>query len=160
MPVIVDGHNLLWSIRDSHENEESVEDVQLCRILGKYLKLIGESGEIIFDGIGPPDKSGFDNISNLEVSFSGRTSDCDTVIEHKIRASSAPKRLTIVSSDRRLRDAARLRRATTVKSEVFWKDVREELGRKQRRRNEPSAKRQGLTESETENWMKFFGLDE
>ncbi|GAI48948.1 unnamed protein product, partial [marine sediment metagenome] len=121
--VIIDGHNLLHSIREVDEGSESISDVQLCRIVGRYLKLIGEKGEIIFDGTGPRDKSEFDNISNLEVLFAGQGTDADTVIEDKIRANTAPKRLTIVSSDRRLRKAAQTRKATVGKSQVFWNNL-------------------------------------
>jgi predicted RNA-binding protein with PIN domain len=153
---IIDGHNLLWFIR-SAEEAPSITDAALCRILDRYFGLVGERAEIIFDGIGPPNKTEFDNIRNLEVTFSGRKSDCDTVIEQRILASTAPRRLTIVSSDRRLRDAAAARKATSVKSEDFWGDVEKQLA-KQRKSKEPPGKRGGLTESETELWLKAFGL--
>lgn len=157
--IIIDGYNLLHSIQKTREEFESISDVQLCRVISRYLKLIGQKGEIIFDGIGPPDKSGFDNISNLEVIFSGRATDADTVIEHKIRANTAPKRLTIVSSDRRLRKAAQARKATAAKSEAFWADLGKQLSRK-RPAKEPKEKQQGLDESETRLWMRFFGLEQ
>lgn len=134
-----------------------ISDIGLCRILGRYLKLTGEKGEIIFDGTGPPDKAGFDNISNLEVFFAGLGTDADTVIEDKISVSTAPKRLTIVSSDRRLRSAARTRKATSMKSDVFWNDVQKQLSRK-RPAKEPQAKRRGLSEGETDQWLEFFGF--
>ena len=159
MPLIIDGHNLLWAIQKTSEDSESITDVQLCRIIGRYLKLVGKKGEIVFDGIGPRDKSGFDNISNLEVLFSGRAADCDTVIENKITANTAPKRLTVVSSDRRLRDAARRRKATPVKSEVFWSNLQKQLSRKRTAR-EPAAKRHGISEGETKQWLEFFGFEQ
>jgi len=154
---IIDGHNLLWAIRQLDEDHEGLSEVHLCRILSKYMKLTGEKGEIIFDGTGPPDKASFNNISNLEVLFAGLGTDTDTVVEGKIKLSTAPGRLTIVSSDRRLRKAALARKATTVKSEVFWKEVQKQLSRK-RPKKEPEEKRQGLTESETDKWLEFFGL--
>jgi len=156
--VIIDGYNLLWSIQKVSETAESISDLQLCHIIGRYLKLISEKGEIIFDGPGPRDKSGFDNISNLEVFFAGLAADADTVIEDKIKASTAPKRLTIVSSDRRLRDAARSRKAAAIKSQVFWGNVCKQLTRK-KIIQEPVEKRRGLTESETKQCLKFFGLE-
>jgi len=157
--IIIDGHNLLHAIHKIDEGYESISDVQLCRIVSRYLKLIGEKGEIIFDGTGPRDKSGFDNISNLEVVFAGQSSDTDTVIEDKIKASTAPKRLTIVSSDRRLRKAAQARKAAMIKSEDFWKNVQKRFRRKKTPK-EPPEKRLGLTESETQQWLKFFGLEQ
>ena len=157
---IIDGYNLLWSIHKASEDGESFSDVDLCRTIGRYLELIGDKGQVVFDGTGPPDKSGFDNITGVEVAFSGRVVDCDTIIKHKITASTAPRRLTVVSSDRELRDAARARRATTVKSEVFWKDVLKQLSRGKERFTEPDGKRRGLNESETEQWLRFFGLEQ
>jgi predicted RNA-binding protein with PIN domain len=154
---IIDGHNLLHTIYKSEGDSGAISDVGLCRILGRYFTLTGEKGEIIFDGTGPPDKTGFDNISNLEVFFAGMGTDADTVIEDKISANTAPKRLTIVSSDRRLRSAAHTRKATSVKSDVFWNDVQKQLSRK-RPAKEPTEKRQGLNEGETEQWLEFFGF--
>jgi predicted RNA-binding protein with PIN domain len=155
--VIIDGHNLLNSIVKLHEESGQTSDVQLCWILSRYMKAVGETGEIVFDGTGPRDKSQFDNIANLEVFFVGLGSDADTVIENKIKANSAPKRLTIVSSDRRLRDAARTRKATAIKSEVFWDNLQKQLKQKKPVK-EPEAKRSGLTESETQQWLDIFGI--
>ena len=156
---IIDGNNLLHSIQKMDEGSESISDVGLCRIIGRYLKLIGQKGEIIFDGTGPRDKSGFDNISNLEVLFAGLGTDTDTVIEDKIGANTAPRRLTIVSSDRRLRKAACARKATSLKSDVFWNDIQKQLSRK-RPEKEPPVKQQGLTDGETKQWLEFFGLEQ
>ena len=156
---IIDGHNLLHTIVKLEEDSGAISDIGLCRILSRYFLLTSEKGEIIFDGTGPPDKSGFDNISNLEVSFAGLGTDTDTVIEDKIEVSTAPKGLTIVSSDRRLRAAARTRRATSIKSDVFWNDVQKQLSRK-RPIKEPTEKRQGLNEGETERWLEFFGFEQ
>ena len=110
--LIIDGNNLLHTIYKTAGDSVTISDVGLCRALSRFLILTGEKGEIVFDGSGPPDKTGLDNIANLEVSFAGLGSDTDTVIEDKIRASTAPRGLTIVSSDRRLRKAARTRKAT------------------------------------------------
>jgi predicted RNA-binding protein with PIN domain len=155
--IIIDGNNLLHTIIKLEEDPGAISDVGLCRILGRYFKLAGGKCEIVFDGTGPQDKGRFDSISNLEVFFAGPGTDTDTVIEDKISASTAPKSLTIVSSDRRLRSAARTRRATSIKSDVFWNDVQKQLNRK-RPVKEPPEKRQGLNEGETEQWLEFFGF--
>ena len=156
---IIDGYNLLHAVLNTEEARGAIKDVELCRIVGRYLKLAGRSGEMIFDGTGPHDKSGFDGISNLEVIFTGLGSDADTVIEDKISASTAPKRLTVVSSDRRLRKAAHARKCGSLKSGVFWGNVQKQLDRKRPTR-EPAAKRQGLSESETDQWLDVFGFEQ
>lgn len=155
---IIDGNNLLHTIFKLEEDSKALNDVGLCRILSMYFKLTAEKGEIVFDGTGPQDKSRFDNIGNLEVSFAGLGTDTDTIVEDKISASTAPKGLTIVSSDRRLRAAARLRKATSMKSDVFWNEIQKQLSRK-RPIKEPKEKRHGLNQGETEQWLEFFGFD-
>jgi predicted RNA-binding protein with PIN domain len=157
--LIIDGHNLLHSIVKLHEDSGPISDIQLCWIVSRYMKAVSENGEIVFDGTGPRDKSQFDNIANLEVSFAGLGSDADSVIENKIKANTAPKRLTVVSSDRRLRDSARTRKATAVKSEIFWENLQKQLKRKKPLK-EPEAKREGLSESETRQWLEFFGIEQ
>jgi len=157
--IIIDGHNLLHSTHKVSGDHEMLGELQMCLIISRYLRRNGESGEIVFDGVGPADKSGFENVSNLEISFAGPGSDADTVIERKIKASTAPKRLSIISSDRRLRRAAQTRKATAVKSEDFWRDVQKRLRRKKTAR-EPIEKRLGLTESETKQWLEYFGFEQ
>ena len=113
---------------------------------------------IVFDGTGPPDIRAFDNIRNLEVSFSGADREADFVIERKITASTDPRRLVVVSSDRRLRAAARAAKASAIKSEAFWNDLNRHLN--QTGKNpEPSEKRQGLSDGETEQWLRIFDIE-
>jgi predicted RNA-binding protein with PIN domain len=166
MPVIIDGYNLLWAIQNI-EDDPAITDVALCRMLDRYFTLSGGAAEIIFDGPGPPllrdalrqNKSEFDNVKNLIVTFSGRANDCDTVIESRILESTAPKLLTVVSTDRRLREAANARKAISVSSEDFWDEVKKRFSR-QKKSKEPPGKRGGLTESETELWLKTFGIEQ
>lgn len=159
MPLIIDGYNLLHSMHKTNEDSDAISDIQLCRIVDIFLAQTGQKGEIIFDGAGPPDKSRFDNMKKLEVFFAGPGRDADTVIENKIKASTAPKRLTVVSSDRRVLQAARARRTATIKSNVFWDNLQKQLSRKKTAR-EPAEKYRGLSESETKQWLEFFGLEQ
>ena len=157
MPVIVDGHNLLWAIKHIEQYEPPKNELQLCGFISRYLARISQWGDIVFDGTGPAEKAPFDTFANLSVIFAGIGCDADTIIEKKIKADSAPKRLVIVSSDRRIRRAAQVRRAASVKSEQFWQGLEKVLSRKPGPA-EPSGKRHGLSESETDNWMDFFGI--
>jgi predicted RNA-binding protein with PIN domain len=160
MPVIIDGTNLLWALHEAGDEREITTEIELCGVLGRYFTLKGEDAELIFDGAGPSDQSAFERGGRLTVIFSGFRTDTDTVIEDKIKASTAPKRLTVVSSDRRLRKAATARKAIAVKSEQFWAQVLTELRQRQPERKEPEEKQDGLTDGETEQWMDFFGLEQ
>jgi len=157
MPLLIDGYNLLWAVQKSGESMEALDDAELCRILSGYLVLTGQRAEIIFDGTGPPAKQAFDNLKALDVLFSGRDRDADTVIEDKIRTDSAPRRLMVVSSDRKVRKAAQVRKAASVKSELFWIDVCKAMSKKRKVR-EPQGKRGGISSGETEQWLKFFKI--
>ena len=118
-----------------------------------------KSSFIVFDGIGPPDKAPFGRIADLEVIFSGQTKDADAVIEAKLAADSAPRRLTIVSSDQRIRKAARAAKAVSVKSEKFYNQMIQALNRK-RPKPEPSEKKLGLDQAQTKQWLRYFGLEQ
>jgi predicted RNA-binding protein with PIN domain len=160
MPYLVDGYNLQKQIHKVDPEFETLSDTYLCKILSRYLKAVRDQGQIIFDGIGPPDKTEFENLDNIEVIFTGRNIDADSVIEQKIKANTAPKKLVVVSSDRRLRVAAAKRKAIGIKSEDFWPMVTSQLSRRSKHRAEPRSKHDGLTQSETDVWCDFFGLQE
>ena len=159
MPFIIDGYNVLRAIEKLSEEFEPVSDLRMCQQISRYLKSQGEKGQIVFDGIGPPEKAGFNYLADLEVIFSGTNTDADTVIEQKIAASTDPKRLVIVSSDRQVRLAAKLKKADVIKSVDFWHEVQKQLSRK-RGIKEPDGKRSGINEAETDRWMEMFDLDE
>jgi predicted RNA-binding protein with PIN domain len=158
--TIIDGDNLLWALRQTLEEREITTELELCAALSRYFASIGEPGQVVFDGSGPSDRSEFDKIANPEIIFAGFNRDADSVIEERLKVSTAPRQLMVVSSDRRLRKAAAVRRAAALKSEEFWELMRKELGRKKPRKTEPEEKREGLTDSETDKWMEAFGLDE
>lgn len=158
--TIIDGDNLLWALRQTPEEREITTELELCRALRRYFARTGGPGQIVFDGAGPADRSAFDEIANPEIIFAGFNRDADSVIEEGLKVNASPRRVTVVSSDRRLRKAAALRKAAGMKSEDFWEQVRRELKRGRPRRPEPQEKREGLSEGETDQWMEAFGLDQ
>jgi predicted RNA-binding protein with PIN domain len=159
MPFLIDGYNLLRLIEKTGQVAQLTE-IQLCRIVSDYLRYKGENGEVVFDGSGPREKGAFDAVPFLYTTFAGGGKDADTLIEKKILESTAPKRLIVISSDRRLRDAAQKRKAISVDSESFWKELEKvnAARKKRKKRSEPREKYEGISESETEYWLKVFGL--
>jgi len=137
-----------------------LSEVKLCYTISRYLKLISQKAVIVFDGTGPVEKGRFENINNLEVIFSGSGVEADQVIEERIKANTAPKRLTVVSTDRRLQVAAKAAGANTLTSSSFWESLCKRLVREDRKKKEPAEKRTGITESETEQWLKIFGFEQ
>jgi predicted RNA-binding protein with PIN domain len=98
----------------------------------------------------------------ITVMFASRDEDADTVIERLIAADSAPKRLTVVSSDHRLQRAAKRRKATAQDSDVWFA----QLLRDRAARSKPSStadlpKPEGpLTTGEVSQWLREFGYSD
>jgi len=159
MNYLIDGYNLLRLIENS-STEQPLTDLQMCHILGRFFKSITQDCCIVFDGKGPPDKSGFYSIGYLEVIFSGVGIEADDVIENKISTSSAPRQLIVISDDRRLRLAARRRKAVSMRCQPFWRAVLRQLkhGNTTVKPAEPDEKHFGITEGETDQWLNFFNL--
>ena len=138
----------------------ALTDVQLCRAVSDFLSCVRDHGHLVFDGVGPPDKSAFGGMPQLEVYLSGPSREADDVIEEKIADNSAPKSLVVISSDWRLRNAASKRRAKSVPSEMFWQHLLIQLEKQASRPvPEPSEKRHGLTERETDVWLDLFDIE-
>ena len=156
--LIIDGYNLLRAVQNLTEQSFNITDVQLCLVLGEYLYRIKKRGRIVFDGIGPRDKTAFNNLRNLEVVFSGSSHEADDVIERLVLENTAPKMLTVVSNDRRVKAAAKKRKATALDCVDFWTDVIKIFEKKQKRQVEPQGKFIGISEAETEYWLREFGL--
>ena len=53
---IIDGYNLLHTIRKLDELFAPVTDVQMCRLINSFFQLTGQRGELVFDVTGPRDK--------------------------------------------------------------------------------------------------------
>lgn len=92
---------------------------------------------VVFDAANPPPgrPSRFEHAS-IDVRFAVDHAEADDLIEELIAAHSAPKRLTVVSSDRRIRDAASRRGATPWEAQPWLDELldgRLRLGAKIRR---------------------------
>ena len=156
MPLLIDGYNLLRTIQ--RDGDASSNEAPMCRLISCYLCRKKDAGKIIFDGIGPPDKSSLRDIANLEVIFSGGY-EADDIIEQLVLENTAPKRLVVVSSDRRVKSAAKKRKAVAVNSDVFWYELIKFLEKRRPGNPEPPGKRNGISENETKEWLEEFGLE-
>ena len=137
------------------------DEAQLCRTVADFLLAVQSRGHVVFDGLGPPDKRELGGIRGVEVSFSGEHLEADDIIEDKIADNTAPKSLVVVSSDRRLRDAAKRRKATPLTAEEFWTFLLAQLEKVAKRPEaEPREKRGGITDQEADLWMDAFGMDD
>jgi len=156
MPLLIDGNNLMHALRGAGAD---VGREGLCRLLAAFAGG-RQRVRVVFDGPAPPaglaeqiDRDG------IAVEYAGRSSADDVLID-AIAADTAPRRLTVVSTDRVIRRAGRRRRCTIARSEDFAETLLRALeDRPPRRPAEPAEKRRGLTPEQSRAWLKEFGLD-
>jgi predicted RNA-binding protein with PIN domain len=164
MSLIIDGYNLLnvVGIVASGAGPGSLERSRLA-----LLNFLAESLEekelaattIVFDAENPP--PGLPRVvahRGLTVRFASHYPDADTLIEELILANSAPRHLTVVSSDHRLHRAARRRRATAVDSDVWYREI---VARRRARRisaqAQPAKPPIPLLAEDVDYWVRQFG---
>lgn len=99
----------------------------------------------------------------MTVRFATRYPDADSLIEQLIQAHTAPKQLTVISSDHRIQRAARKRRAKFLDSDIWYREL---CTRAQKRASvaAPPAKSPGvkddipLPDSPPQEWLKAFQI--
>jgi predicted RNA-binding protein with PIN domain len=93
----------------------------------------------------------------LSVRFAARHETADELIEELIRIDSAPRKLTVVSSDHRLQQAARRRRATAIDSEAWYEQLLQARHRRQQAKPQPSEGQSLASRGQDiEYWLREF----
>jgi predicted RNA-binding protein with PIN domain len=158
MPYLIDGNNLMHA---AAERGLPADRLGLCEVLAELLLRAGERVAVIFDGPEPSasEARAIDR-TGIEVAYSGHKA-ADRLILAAIGADTAPRRLTVVSTDREIRSAARKRRCRCVTSEDFAVELRRSRNGDppSDKSSEPDEKRQGLSEEQTRKWLEEFGFD-
>ncbi len=95
------------------------------------------------------------------VIYAGPGRDADSLIERLIEAEHAPKRMSVVSSDRRLQKAARRRRARVIPSDDFLRSLIRDVDRGKSRWLRPAFTTEvPLSPSAIRYWKDLFRIDE
>ena len=160
MAIIIDGYNVLHASRWLGSSWKGVDRGEFCQLLGRLAGYSGEKITVVFDAVAAGPDLDASRAGNVEVIYSGHDRTADDVIIQMIKASSGPRDLTVVSSDREIKDAARRRGCKVRSAGEFIKASSHLLARAQTEQNrEPSEKEKGLTRSETDQWLSEFGID-
>jgi predicted RNA-binding protein with PIN domain len=97
----------------------------------------------------------------LTVRFAAQRQSADELIEELILADSAPRRMVVVSSDRRIQRAARRRRAKAVASDLWYAEViRRRRLRMEQASESPDRPPVPLLEEDVNYWIRQFGLED
>lgn len=100
-------------------------------------------------------------VEDAEVLYAGPGRDADSLIERLIEAENAPRRLSVVSSDRRLQRAARRRRARVIPSDAFLVSLLRDAQRFRDRWRRPAFTTEvPLSPQAIRYWKDLFRLDE
>jgi uncharacterized protein len=172
MPLLIDGYNLLNSTGIAPRGRGAGN---LQRAREALLNTLVESlppeevarTVVVFDASEAPWGVAMEtNHRGIVVKFAARDDDADSVIERLIADDSAPKRLTVVSSDHRLQRAAKRRKATAVDSDVWFGQLLRERAERASggggaaATGADSAKPEGpLSSGEVDHWLREFGLN-
>jgi len=160
--LLIDGYNLLHAA-GLGRLEYGPGDLQRCR--ERLLRLLVNHlspaelarALVVFDAREPPpDRPARQTFQGLRILFANPGGDADVAIQETLAEHSAPRRVTLVSSDHVLQQAARRHRADWIDSEDFLSD----LERRRRARShvadseKPASE---LTPAESEHWFRYFG---
>ncbi len=162
MSLIIDGYNLMHAagIVGRGVGRGSLERSRLA-----LLNFVAESLEpamlatttIVFDARqAPPGLPRELSHRGVTVLFAAGYESADELIEQLIQRDSAPRRLTVVSSDHRLHRAARRRKAQAIDSDQWY--VQTIAARNDRRQAKPKVRKPPtpLARSEVEYWLAQF----
>jgi len=164
MPLILDGYNVLHvtGILARGVGPGSLERSRMA-----LLNFLAESLDpaelpkttVVFDARETlPGLPSVQKHRGMTVRFASQYEDADALIEELIRRASAPRRLTVVSSDHRLQQAARRRKARAVAADVWYAEV--VAARRQRQQaaaETPARPPVPLLEEDVEYWIRQFG---
>jgi predicted RNA-binding protein with PIN domain len=131
---------------------------RLLEFLHERLEPLAETITVVFDAKRKPGHVPSEVADGkILVRYAGRNEEADDVIEALIAKERRPKRLVVVSEDRRLRDAAVRHGARS------WgcRELLDHLERRPRAAQEPSAAAPAhLSKAEVEEWLREFdGLE-
>ena len=152
MPYLIDGNNLLHALA---ERGGPIGQMALCRRLEALAAAEGPVW-VVFDGPPPagPAAGELDALA-VRAQWSGRR-EADEILLRHIAASTAPRRLVVVSTDGQIRRAARRRRCKVVRSEDFARQLLRPAPPPAPA--EPHEKRHGPDPDQAAAWLREFGL--
>ena len=164
MSLIIDGYNLLNAATLDVPGPQGVTLHQtraalLDFLAGRLERKQRRTTIVVFDARhAPPGLSRVQFHREMTVRFAPRDREADDVIEDLIRADSAPRRLTVVSSDHRVQRAARRRRAQAWDSETWFRWFAQQPPRETEERSLPSEPPPPVEDDPAlQRWLKQFG---
>lgn len=160
MPLIIDCYNVLHVAMPPML--AGLSEAGLCHALARTKwAASGQPITVVADGRPKPLGVEESPVAEVDLVYAGSHRSADDLIIDLINAHSAPRRLTVVSSDRVIRAAARRRRARDLASEDFIDQLCDQL-RKHAQGPPPLSRPQfaPLPPELVQRWKQAFGFKE
>jgi len=162
MAVLVDGYNVIFADEELADwvrcgQAQKARETLVAR-LTEYQALSGEPVIVVFDGtvsVGLP----ADGRATIKILYSRSPQKADEVLQEIIATAPNPRGLTVVSTDREIRKAAKAKRAKPVPAEDFLKGMERLFAKDEDAAPpEPGEKYgQPISRDELRQWLKVFG---
>jgi predicted RNA-binding protein with PIN domain len=160
MRYLIDGYNLLYAmgLLQGKAGPHGLEKARLAllgRLFGSYGPDAGRV-TVVFDAAhAPPGADPDQDYQGIHVHFAVRR-EADDLIEDLIRHESAPRQLTVVSDDHRVRQSARRRHCPVLGCLAYLEEVEQWRRRRAAPPDEVPAKPEGVSRPEVERWLQEF----
>ncbi|MCE5327793.1 MAG: NYN domain-containing protein [Planctomycetaceae bacterium] len=155
MPFLIDANNLMHALASAGV---LVGREGLAKLLAPLA--LKDRVHVVFDGARPPLHVAQQiDAAGVQSTFCP-AGPADAMIIKAIALDSAPRRLTVVSTDHEIRAAAHHRRCIVITSEDFAAALVHSGTPAAAEEDEPQEKTKGLTQAQTRAWLKEFGLDD
>lgn len=160
MPTLVDAYNVLHVVGVLPPELAGIDLEELAALL-EGSRFGREEVLLICDGIPKPNQ--VEDGRRVHVRFAGAGTTADELIIRLVRRSSAPRRLTVVTSDREIAQHARRRRAKVLSSGAFLASLVEDHAAKPRADRRSPRRPTGIHPADrrqVEQWLRLFNVEE
>jgi predicted RNA-binding protein with PIN domain len=166
MRLLIDGYNLMFDLgllgkRLGPDGFRKVRHRFLNDLAAALDPVEAHQTTVVFDASSPPDHLPAEGRhKGMTILFAVDDDDADARLERLIAKHSAPKHLTVVSTDLRVRRAASRRGAKAVTADQFWSSLedrkRSKLARTDRSADDERMRQQGPSPEEAGFWLAVF----
>ncbi|MCA9125426.1 MAG: NYN domain-containing protein [Planctomycetales bacterium] len=161
--LLIDGYNLLFQSNLVGKGRGpkwlDVARARLITFLEQHLTPdICKTTQVVFDASSSGGRlQGSFSSAGIEITFANEHPEADDLLEYIIRRHSHPKNLRVVSSDQRIRRCARARRAESVDSESFIRQLESQpQGSARNAGLEQLSEEPQLSNTEVDYWLREF----
>ncbi len=160
MRYLIDGYNLLHAmgLLVGKVGPHGLEKARV-NLLGRLAGAFGAEAHsitVVFDASRSPSGAYVaGQYQGIHVHYTHHV-EADDLIEEFIRQHASPRQLTVVSNDRRLKDAARRRQCRVQSCEDFLDRIDQKRRPAGSRSSEKPAKPEGVSRDEAQQWLREF----